>query len=87
MTTKNQKYSFKSKDFYCLLESQKYRCKYTGRELTPQNCYAVHVIPLAQGGKHELQNIVLVDKEIYVLKKSLNPDQLKKLAKEIVATK
>ena len=80
------KYTFRSKDFYNLLEKQEYRCKYSNRELTPQNTHAVHVIPLRQGGKHELKNIVLIDRDIYYLKKQLNPDQLFNLAVDIIKT-
>jgi len=84
--TIKEKYTFRSKDFYNLLEKQEYKCVYSGRELTPQNTHAVHVIPLRQGGKHRLDNIVLIDRDIYYLKKQLTPDQLLTLAVDIINT-
>jgi len=77
-------YKFKSKDFYALLNKQEYKCRYSGRELTPQNTQAVHELPLAQGGKHSLSNIVLVDKDIYHFKKYLSHKQLLNLGVDII---
>jgi hypothetical protein len=82
----NENYRFLSKHFYELLQKQEYRCVYSGRELTPTNTHAVHRIPLSQGGKHELKNIVLIDRDIYYLKKQLTPDQLFYLAVDIIKT-
>jgi hypothetical protein len=77
-------YKFKSKDFYDLLEKQKYRCFYSGRELTPANTQAVHIQNLKAGGKHILSNIVLVDKDVYLSKKYLEQDDLLELSVEII---
>jgi 5-methylcytosine-specific restriction endonuclease McrA len=79
-----KKYSFKSAHFYKLLESQGYSCFFSKRPLVPNSTMAVHVIPLQLGGKHEISNIVLVDKEIHHIKKYVTPDKLLKLAKDIV---
>jgi len=84
--TTKEKYTFRSKDFYNLLEKQEYKCKYSNRELTPQNTHAVHIIPLRQGGKHRLENIVLIDRDIYYMKKQLSPEQLLSLAIDIINT-
>ena len=83
-SNKGSKYIFRSADFYNLLDTQEYKCKYSGRELTPENTQGVHVVPLQKGGNHNVENIVLVDKHVHYVKKYLEPEQLFNLAKDIV---
>lgn len=52
-------------DFYkdrrllnCLLEREGYRCFYTGRKISADNCYLDHVIPQANSGNNSYKNIV-----------------------------
>lgn len=52
-------------DFYkdrrllnCILEREGYRCFYTGRKITTENCYLDHVIPQANSGSNSYRNIV-----------------------------
>ena len=84
--TSKPKYVFRSADFYRLLDEQKYRCKYSGRELTPSNCTAEHVIPMRKQGFHEETNIVLVDQHVGYLKRYLTPDETFELALDLVKT-
>jgi hypothetical protein len=72
----SEKYSFKSQDFYTLLDKQKYRCAISGIELTPENCTAEHILPLRKGGKHELSNIYLVDENVSRLKRTLTEEEV-----------
>ncbi|MBU41604.1 MAG: hypothetical protein CMN76_00165 [Spirochaetaceae bacterium] len=80
----NHDYTFKAKDFYELLDGQQERCALTGRQLTPENCTAIHRIPLRRGGTHDLNNICLVVEEIAQLKRSLLDDELYSLCEDLL---
>ncbi|MBR32329.1 MAG: hypothetical protein CMN77_13570 [Spirochaetaceae bacterium] len=80
-----QDYTFKAKDFYELLERQEERCALTGRQLTPENCTAIHRTPLRRGGTHDLSNICLVVEEIAQLKRSLLDEELYSLCEDLLA--
>ncbi len=54
-----------SLDFYkdrrllpVLLERENFRCFYTGKKITEENCYLDHVIPQSKGGDNTYRNIV-----------------------------
>ena len=54
-----------SLDFYkdrrfihSLLEREEYKCFYTGKNITEENCYLDHVIAQASGGDNSYKNIV-----------------------------
>ena len=83
---KKETYRFKSKDFYYLLERQRYRCPVSGRELTPENCMAAHRVPIRKGGEHSLENIYLVTDGVTQIKKQLTDTELLELCKDIVRT-
>lgn len=77
------RFVFRAKDFYALLEKQKYRCPYSGRELTPSNCIAEHRVPLRKSGKHEASNIILVDSHVGFLKRYLTDEEVSQLAADM----
>lgn len=77
-------YKFKAADFYTLLEKQEYRCSLTGRELTPENCIAAHIVPLRRGGVHEPDNIYLIVDEAAQIKRSLMDSELLELCRDIL---
>lgn len=80
----SNRFVFRAAHFYALLEQQEYRCALTGRELTPENTSAEHIIPLRKGGKHELSNIFLVDDAVAKLKRYYSDDEVIQLARELV---
>ncbi|WP_041948258.1 HNH endonuclease [Turneriella parva] len=80
------RYIFRARDFYELLEKQHYRCPYTDRELTPTNCIAEHRVPLRKGGKHEGKNIVLVDHQVAYLKRYMTDEEVKQLVADMMKT-
>ena len=41
-----------------ILEREKYRCFYTGRKITVENCYLDHVTPQSKAGNNSYKNIV-----------------------------
>lgn len=81
-----EKYTFRAKDFYALLESQNYRCPLTGRELTPETTCAEHIIPLRKGGIHALSNIYLVHETVARLKRHYTDAEIQELANDIINT-
>jgi len=82
--TKGSRFIFRSEHFYKLLESQGYKCALTGRELTPENTIAEHIVPLRQGGQHEFENIYLVEKVVSKLKRFTTEQEIVRLAVEII---
>lgn len=50
-----------SKQIMALLEKQKYKCALTGWDLTPETASIDHIIPLAKGGDHTIDNAQIVD--------------------------
>ena len=79
-----EKFKFRSKHFYNLLNTQEYRCYLTNRELRPENTNAEHIKPLRAGGKHEAKNICLVDEMVAKLKRYYTVEEIIKLAAEIL---
>jgi len=80
------KWTFKAKDFYALLDRQKYTCPLTGRELRPENTTAAHIVPLRKGGKHEVGNIYLVVNDLLDIKKNLTDEELVTLCYDVLKT-
>jgi len=88
MTKKKiDEYTFRSKDFYELLDKQKYKCPVSGRELTPENTTAEHIQPLRLGGNHCKNNIYLIDKDVAKLKRYMDEKTVIKLAADIIQTR
>ncbi|WP_061230770.1 HNH endonuclease [Leptospira weilii] len=77
-------YKFKAEDFYRILNQQEKKCMLSGRELTPENTNAEHIIPLRRGGKHEQTNICLVVEELSKLKRYYNEEEIVQLAVDII---
>ena len=80
------RFIFKAQHFYELLEKQGYRCPYSGRELSPANCVAEHILPLRKQGRHEAGNIALVDQHVSFLKRYLTDEEVLQLAIDILST-
>ena len=80
-------YVYRAKDFYEQLEEQNYKCFVTGRELTPMNCTAEHLVPLKKGGQHIRENIVLLVRDIAPLKRNLSEEEIVLLAVDVIKAK
>jgi hypothetical protein len=80
----SENYKFTAKDFYGLLERQKYTCPLTNRELTPESTRAELIIPKERGGENALENIYLVNREVAKVKRSMLENEIFELALDIV---
>lgn len=77
--------TIKSKDVLTLLKSQQYLCSLTGRKLTPKSASLDHIIPLAQGGDHTIENIWIVDHQANAAKGTMTADEFIRLCEEVAA--
>lgn len=67
-----------------LIQSQQYRCALTGLPLTPPTANLDHVVPLSQGGTHEIENCQVLRADINRAKGTLNNDEFIALCKAVV---
>ena len=73
-------------DFRSLLEDkQDYKCALTGLPLLPENVHIALKMPLKRGGKAALSNVYLVHESIAKLTKDLTQEEIRSLAKAIIA--
>ena len=80
-----QKYKFKVEDFRELLEKQSKKCYLTGRELSPENTYAEHIVPLGKGGEHSRENIVLIIEMLSKLKRYYTTEEIINMAYDLLS--
>lgn len=73
-----------AKRVLALIERQRFRCAISGRELTPETASLDHIVPLARGGKHELENVWAVDYQVNMAKGALSVEEFVALCREIV---
>ena len=66
-----------------LLKDQGYKCALTGRELTPDNCEADHIVSIDDGGPHEPSNIQLVRTEVNRAKGAMSNEAFVALCREV----
>lgn len=58
-----------------LAKKQQYKCNLTGVELSPDDAEADHIQPVADGGKHEIENVQIVHQVINRMKGTMTQDQ------------
>jgi 5-methylcytosine-specific restriction endonuclease McrA len=68
-----------------LLEWQEYRCALSGRELTPSNAEADHIIPVKHGGVNQMENIQILTHEVNRAKGTLSHDEFVSLCRDVNA--
>jgi 5-methylcytosine-specific restriction endonuclease McrA len=58
-----------------LISDQNYRCALTRVELTPETAELDHVIPVAQGGSHSIENLQVLHKTVNRMKGTMSNDE------------
>lgn len=66
-----------------LLKKQEYKCALSGRELSPDNCEADHVIPVSRGGSNTMENIQLVRSEVNAAKGTMTLDEFISMCNDV----
>lgn len=68
-----------------LLQNQGFRCALSGRELSPGTTALDHILPVARGGEHRLENAQALHKEVNRAKGTLTNEEFVSLCREVVA--
>lgn len=66
-----------------LVRQQGYRCAISGRELTPETASIDHIVPLANGGAHDLSNVWIVHHQVNTAKGTLSMEQFVELCRDV----
>lgn len=80
-----EKFKLKAGHIRTLLQKQNFKCYVSGIELTYENVEIEHIQPLTKGGKHELENLCLIDKSLRELKRLNTKKEILELCKVIIA--
>lgn len=80
----SDKYKFKAKDFYDILDNQEEKCFLSGRQLTPDITLAEHILPIRFGGKNTKDNICLVVEMLGRLKRYYKEEEIIQIAVDII---
>jgi hypothetical protein len=64
-----------------LAESQSFRCALTGIRLTPESSSLDHIVPVSDGGSHEIDNLQWVDRRINAMKRDMPVDEFIELCR------
>lgn len=66
-----------------LIESQRFCCSLSGRELKPETASLDHVVPLARGGNHDVSNLSVVDQQVNSAKGTMTVDEFVQLCRDV----
>lgn len=67
-----------------LVRQQGFRCAISGRALTPETASLDHVVPLARGGPHAIDNVWVVDHEVNTAKGTLPLEGFIAMCRDVV---
>lgn len=67
-----------------MIERQGYRCALSGRKLTPESASIDHVVPLAKGGAHSIENLWVVENVINSAKGTLTVEEFVSMCRDVV---
>lgn len=68
-----------------LVEQQGYRCALSGRTLTPETASLDHVVPLARGGEHGIENLWVVDQQINSAKGTMTVEEFQSMCRDVAS--
>jgi 5-methylcytosine-specific restriction endonuclease McrA len=69
-----------------LLESQGYKCAYSGVALTPKTTSLDHCKPLCDGGDHSIENVRFVEREVNRAKGAMSLTEFVAMCRRVTAT-
>ena len=58
-----------------LLNSQHFRCAMSGRELTPETASLDHIVPIARGGTHSIDNVQILQWQVNSAKGTMDAEE------------
>ena len=61
-----------------------YRCAISGRELTPETATLDHIIPIARGGKHCIENVWVVHAQVNAAKGTMTVEEFLAVCHDVV---
>jgi 5-methylcytosine-specific restriction endonuclease McrA len=64
-----------AKGLLALVESQGFRCMLSGVDLDPSTSNVDHVVPVSKGGKHVMENLVVLHRDVNRAKNTMIADQ------------
>lgn len=70
-----------------LLVRQDFKCALSGRELTPSNVQADHIIPVSKGGSTDMSNVQLLTSEVNAAKGAMSQDEFVAMCCDIATCK
>lgn len=79
-----EKFKLRANHIRTLLHEQKFKCFVSGLELNYDNIEIEFKLPLSKGGKHELENLCLIDKSLRELKRYKTKEEIIELCKVIL---
>lgn len=79
-----KQWKMRTADFYALLKAQGYRCSLSQEELTPETTCIARILPIEQGGKHELTNTYLVHRNVHPLTRNCSREEIHIICRKIL---
>lgn len=76
--------SITAKHVLALVQHQGYRCAISGRELTPETASLDHIVPIARGGKHCIENVWVVHMQVNTAKGTLTMEEFLAVCRDVV---
>lgn len=68
-----------------LVRRQHFKCAISGRTLTPETASLDHIVPLAAGGGHAIENVWVVDHQVNTAKGTLSFEEFVAMCRDVVA--
>ena len=74
-----------AKNLLRLLKHQGHRCAPSGRELTPKTAALDHIVPITRGGRHRIENIQALHKQVNRAKGTMTNAEFIGLCRDVAA--
>lgn len=68
-----------------MIERQQFKCALSGLPLEPETASLDHIVPIARGGEHCIENIWIVHQQVNAAKGSMTTDEFITLCRAVSA--